>query len=81
MCFLFISYLFPIHFHETVTNAMKSAQNLSPGRSRHPEAESEVKKLQNFHPDLKISISYFLLVRFFGFLVITRDHGSFEGRH
>ena len=23
----------------------------------------------------------FLLVNFFGFLVITRDHGSFEGRH
>ena len=23
----------------------------------------------------------FLVVNFFGFLVITRDHGSFEGRH
>ena len=23
----------------------------------------------------------FLLVNFFGFSVITRDHGSFEGRH
>ena len=38
---------------------MKSAQNLSPGRFRHPEAESEVKNLQNFHPDLEISISYY----------------------
>ena len=40
--------------YETVTNAMKSAQNLSPGRFRHAEAESEVKNLQNFHPDLEI---------------------------
>ena len=31
--------------------------------------------------DLEISISYFLLVRFFGFLVITRDHGGYGGRH
>ena len=40
---------------------MKSTQNLSPGRFRHAEAESEVKNLQNFQPDLEISISYFLL--------------------
>ena len=40
--------------YETVTNAMKSTQNLSPGRFRHAEAESEVKNLQNFHPDLEI---------------------------
>ncbi len=33
---------------------MKSAQNLSPGRFRHAEAESEVKNLQNFHPDLEM---------------------------
>ena len=41
---------------------MKSAQNLSPGRFRHAEAESEVKNLQNFHPDLEISISYYYLL-------------------
>ena len=40
--------------YETVTNAMKSTQNLSPGRFRHAEAESEVKNLQNFHPDLEM---------------------------
>ena len=40
--------------YETVTNAMKSTQNLSPGRFWHAEAESEVKNLQNFHPDLEI---------------------------
>ena len=33
---------------------MKSTQNLSPGRFWHAEAESEVKKLQNFHPDLEM---------------------------
>ena len=33
---------------------MKSTQNLSPGRFRHAEAESEVKNLQNFHPDLEM---------------------------
>ena len=32
--------------YETVTNAMKSAQNLSPGRFRHAEAESEIKNKQ-----------------------------------
>ena len=48
--------------YETVTNAMKSAQNLSPGRFRHAEAESEVKNLQNFHPDLENSISYYYLL-------------------
>ena len=79
--FLFlISYYFPINFL-LFTISMKSAQNLSPGRFRHAEAESEVKNLQIFQPDLEISISYFLLISFFGFLVITRDHGSFEGRH
>ena len=40
--------------YETVTNAMKSTQNLSPGRFRHAEAESEVKSLQNFHPEIEI---------------------------
>ena len=33
---------------------MKSTQNLSPGRFRHAEAESEVKNLQISHPDLEI---------------------------
>ena len=33
---------------------MKSTQNLSPGRFWHAEAESEVKNLQNFHPDLEM---------------------------
>ena len=47
------------------TISMKSSQNLSPGRFRHPEAESEVKNLQNFHPDLEISISYFLLISYY----------------
>ena len=46
--------------YETVTNAMKSAQNLSPGRFRHAEAESEVKNLQNFHPNS--GDVYFLLL-------------------
>ena len=32
----------------------KSTQNLSPGRFWHAEAESEVKILQNFHPDLEM---------------------------
>ena len=53
--------------YETVTNAMKSAQNLSPGRFRHAEAESEVKNLQIFHPDLEIKENdlenFFLLIR------------------
>ena len=40
--------------YETVTNAMKSTQNLSPGWFWHAEAESEVKNLQNFHPDLEM---------------------------
>ena len=40
--------------YETVTNAMKSTQNLSPGRCWHAEAESEVKNLQSFHPDLEM---------------------------
>ena len=40
--------------YETVTNAMKSTQNLSPGRFRHAEAESQVKNLQNVHPDLEM---------------------------
>ena len=54
---------------------MKSAQNLSPGRFRHPEAESEVKNLQIFQPDLEISISYFpinfLLFLFLDYLIAT----------
>ena len=33
---------------------MKSTQNLSSGRFWHAEAESEVKNLQNFHPDLEM---------------------------
>ena len=33
---------------------MKSTQNFSPGRFWHAEAESEVKNLQNFHPDLEM---------------------------
>ena len=33
---------------------MKSTQNLSPGGYWHAEAESEVKNLQNFHPDLEM---------------------------
>ena len=37
-----------------VTNAMKSTQNLSPGRFWHAEAESDVKNLQNVHPDLEM---------------------------
>ena len=40
--------------YETVTTAMKSTQNLSPGRFRHAEAESEVKNLQIFHPDVEM---------------------------
>ena len=40
--------------YETVTKAMKSTQNLSPGRFWHAEAESEVKNLQIFHPDLEM---------------------------
>ena len=40
--------------YETVANAMKSTQNLSPGRFWHAEAESEVKNLQNVHPDLEM---------------------------
>ena len=40
--------------YETVTIPMKSTQNLSPGRFWHAEAESEVKNLQNFHPDLEM---------------------------
>ena len=40
--------------YETVTIPMNSTQNLSGGRFWHAEAESEVKNLQNFHPDLKM---------------------------
>ena len=40
--------------YETVTNAMKSTQNLSPGRFWHAEAESEVKNLPILHPDLEM---------------------------
>ena len=30
---------------------------------------------------LKYKVATFLVVNIFGFLVITRDHGSYEGRH
>ena len=36
------------------------------------------KRLEYAH--IKVLVT-FLLVNFLGFLVITRDHGSFEGRH
>ena len=52
--------------YETVTIPMNSTQNLSGGRFRHAEAESEVKNLQNFHPDLKLKendLYFFLSVR------------------
>ena len=39
--------------YETVTNAMKSTQNLSPGRFWHAEAESEVKNKQILRPEGK----------------------------
>ena len=45
--------------YETVTNAMKSTQNLSPGRFWHAEAESEVKNLRILHPDLEMKESDF----------------------
>ena len=32
------------------------------------------------YAQIKIFVSL-ILVNFFGFLVITRDHGSYEGRH
>ena len=39
-------------------------------------------KTSVFHKYAHIEIVVtFLVVNFFGFLVITRDHGSFEGRH
>ena len=40
--------------YETVTNAMKSTQNLSPGRFWHAEVESDVKNLPILHPDLEM---------------------------
>ena len=57
--------------YETVTKSMKSTQNLSPGRFWHAEAEFEVKKLQNFHPDLEMKENdlqiCFLLIRSSGY--------------
>ena len=40
--------------YEPVTNAMKSTQNLSPGRFWHAEVEFDVKNLRFRHPDLEI---------------------------
>ena len=62
--------------YETVTTAMKSTQNLSPGRFWHAEAESEVKNLQIFHPDLEMKendLQIFFINPFVGFLVIARN--------
>ena len=60
--------------YETVTTAVKSTQNLSPGRFRHAEAESEVKNLQIFHPDVEmkennLQICFFFLIRSSGYLL------------
>ena len=35
---------------------------------------------KNFYAHMQVVVN-FLVVDFFGFLVITRHHGSFEGRH
>ena len=42
---------------------------------RNRAVESQV-----FYAHIEIVVA-FLVVNFFGFLVIARDHGSFEGRH
>ena len=42
--------------YETVATAMKSTQNLTPGRFWHAIVESDVKNLQILNPDLKIQI-------------------------
>ena len=53
---------------------MKPTQNLSPGRFPHAEAESEVKNLQNFHPDLEMKENdlqnFLLLIRSSGYNIL-----------
>ena len=40
---------------ETSLAPTKSRQNLSPGRFRHAESESEVENREVLHPDLKVN--------------------------
>ena len=41
---------------------------------------SEIQGLTFFYAHIKVVVA-FLVVNFFGFSVITRDHGGFEGCH
>ena len=42
--------------------------------------ENDLSRLRNCYAHIEIVVT-FSVVNFFGFLVITRHHGSFEGRH
>ena len=43
-----------------------------------PEAPAQYMEIAYAHIEVLVT---FLLVNFFGLGVVTRDHGSFEGRH
>ena len=45
--------------HETSLTGTNSPQNLSPGRFRHAESESEVENLETLHPDPEIKENQF----------------------
>ena len=60
------NFFWKIDPYETVATAMKSTQNLTPGRFWHAIVEFDVKNLQILNPDLKIQIfqlDFFLLIR------------------
>ena len=60
---------------------MKSTQNLSPGRFRHAEAESEVKNLPIRHPDLEMKendLQNLFLNPFTGFYLFRRTYGFLD---
>ena len=64
--------------YETVTNAMKSTQNLSPGRFLHAEVESEVKNLPILHPDLEIKENDLQIYFFFSVRRVRNFIGRFS---
>ena len=69
-------------FHEEFESAVGIDQFLCPEEKiekNQPTRESiSYRKISYAHMLIVVA---FLVVNFFGFLVITRHHGSFEGRH
>ena len=52
------------------------------GQIQHPEGKNRKNMIRDAFSSAQIEVLVtFLLVNFFVFLVIPRDHGSFEGRH